>query len=172
MTYLIEKNVPFVIRLREDMYIETEDRRTFQFRALAAQTAQGKMDGLASWHAAYAGKIDCVSKGEKSGVANCFWSPRISPLPKMHCASYRKRWGIECLFADAKTRGFNIEDTHITAHGKLATLLAAVALAMTWGIPMRKSDNGSKGHPEKSSQAAFKVMVQGRVRCSAPLDLA
>ena len=34
---------------------------------------------------------------------------------------YRKRWGIECLFADAKTRGLNIEDTHITTPDKLAT---------------------------------------------------
>ena len=42
MTYLIEKNVPFVIRLREDMYIETEDRRPFQFRALLRKRRKGK----------------------------------------------------------------------------------------------------------------------------------
>ena len=67
MTYLIAKNVPFVIRLREDMYIETEDRRTFQFRALLAQTAQGKMDGLASWHAAYAGKSTAFRRAKNQG---------------------------------------------------------------------------------------------------------
>jgi len=26
---------------------------------------------------------------------------------------YRKRWGIECLFAHLKKRGFNTEDTHL-----------------------------------------------------------
>ena len=45
---------------------------------------------------------------------------------------YRRRWGVECLFADAKTRGLNIEDTHITHPDKLATLLVVVALAVTW----------------------------------------
>ena len=45
---------------------------------------------------------------------------------------YRKRWGIECMFGDAKTRGFNIEDTHITDPKKLASLLVIVALAVTW----------------------------------------
>jgi hypothetical protein len=39
---------------------------------------------------------------------------------------------VECMFADAKTRGFNIEDTHITEPDKLATLLLLVALAVTW----------------------------------------
>lgn len=34
---------------------------------------------------------------------------------------YGKRWGIECLFADAKTRGLNIEDTHIIAPTKLGS---------------------------------------------------
>lgn len=44
---------------------------------------------------------------------------------------YRKRWGIECMFADAKTRGLNLEDTHITDPDKLSTLLVLVALAVT-----------------------------------------
>ena len=34
--------------------------------------------------------------------------------------------------ADAKTRGLNIEDTHITDPDKLATLLVVIALAVTW----------------------------------------
>jgi hypothetical protein len=46
--------------------------------------------------------------------------------------AYRKRWGIECLFGDAKTRGLNLEDTRITDPGKLATLLGILALAISW----------------------------------------
>lgn len=44
---------------------------------------------------------------------------------------YRKCWWIECMFADAKTRGLNLEDTHITDPTKLATLLVLIALAVT-----------------------------------------
>ena len=36
------------------------------------------------------------------------------------------------MFADAKTRGLNLEDTHITDPVKLDTLMGIVALAMTW----------------------------------------
>lgn len=42
------------------------------------------------------------------------------------------RRGVECLFADTRTRRLNLEDTHITAPGKRDTLLAIVALAVTW----------------------------------------
>ncbi|MGY6696142.1 MAG: transposase, partial [Roseinatronobacter sp.] len=49
----------------------------------------------------------------------------------MGISLYRKRWGIECMFADAKTRGLNLEDTHITDPTKLATLLVLIALAVT-----------------------------------------
>ncbi|MEO1610518.1 MAG: transposase, partial [Pseudomonadota bacterium] len=45
---------------------------------------------------------------------------------------YRKRWSIECLFGDAKTRGFNLEDTRLLIPEKLSLLLALVALAIAW----------------------------------------
>ena len=46
--------------------------------------------------------------------------------------TYRKRWQIECLFGDSKTRGLNMEDTRITDPDKLSTLLVIVTLAITW----------------------------------------
>lgn len=45
---------------------------------------------------------------------------------------FRKRWGNECMFDYAKTRGFNIEDPKFTDPYKLATLFVLVALAVTW----------------------------------------
>src|SRR5215813_12010052 len=37
---------------------------------------------------------------------------------------YQKRWGIETLFAALKSRGFNLEDTHIQDPERLSRLLA------------------------------------------------
>jgi Transposase DDE domain len=48
--------------------------------------------------------------------------------------AYRKRWQIECLFGDTKTRGFNMEDTRLTQAAKLSLLLGLVALAMAWSM--------------------------------------
>ena len=52
------------------------------------------------------------------------------PAPKNALRLYRKRWGIECLFADAKTRGINIEDTHMTDHSKITISFTKVTLSM------------------------------------------
>ena len=46
--------------------------------------------------------------------------------------TYKKRWAIENLFGDTKTRGLNIEDTRLTIAKKLDLLLGLVALAVAW----------------------------------------
>ncbi|WP_055663483.1 transposase, partial [Jannaschia seosinensis] len=43
---------------------------------------------------------------------------------------YKKRWLIECLFADSKTRGLNLEDTRLTLASKLSLLIAITAIAI------------------------------------------
>ena len=43
---------------------------------------------------------------------------------------YRWRWFIECLFADSKTKGLNIEDTRLTFARKLSLLIAIAAIAI------------------------------------------
>ena len=45
---------------------------------------------------------------------------------------YRVRWGIETLFGCLKSRGFRLEETHVTDPERLAKLLALLALAFSW----------------------------------------
>jgi hypothetical protein len=45
---------------------------------------------------------------------------------------YSRRWQVETLFAALKTRGFNLEDTHLTHPTRLNTLLALLDLAFAW----------------------------------------
>ncbi len=57
----------------------------------------------------------------------------VSNRPAHHALTiYKKRWAIESLFGDAKTRGFNLEDTRLTIAKKLDLLLGLVALAVAW----------------------------------------
>ena len=44
---------------------------------------------------------------------------RLQPAGPTALAAYRKRWAIECLFGDAKTRGLNLEDTRLTSPASL-----------------------------------------------------
>jgi len=50
--------------------------------------------------------------------------------PKAALKRYRARWRIECLFANLKSRGFDLEATHLTIPGKLETLIACLAIAV------------------------------------------
>ena len=53
--------------------------------------------------------------------------------PRRALDLYRRRWGIGCLFADARTRGFNIGDTHITDPRQTPQPSLALSLsAVTW----------------------------------------
>ena len=52
--------------------------------------------------------------------------------PDKALSRYAQRWQIETLFSALKTRGFNLEDTHLTTPTRLNTLLALLALAFTW----------------------------------------
>jgi hypothetical protein len=45
---------------------------------------------------------------------------------------YRSRWGIETLFSGFKTRGFHLEDTHITDPVRLSRLVALLSIAYTF----------------------------------------
>jgi hypothetical protein len=42
------------------------------------------------------------------------------------------RWGIETLFGIFKSRGFNLEDTHLTDSERLSRLFALLTLALCW----------------------------------------
>lgn len=45
---------------------------------------------------------------------------------------YKNRWEIETLFACFKSRGFNLEDTHITEPDRINKLIAVLAITLCW----------------------------------------
>lgn len=149
MTYLTENNVLFSIRVRENMHIETEAGRLFQLRSLLRKRRRGQWKG---WLPGMARTPENLLRfeGRKIRGAELLLVATNIPAPKNALRLYRKRWGIECLFANAKTRGFNIEDTHITDPAKLATLLAVVALAMTWAYRCASQAMGRQGIRKKA----------------------
>ena len=46
--------------------------------------------------------------------------------------TYKKRWGIEVLFANLKRRGFDLEQTHLTEADRIEKLIALLTLAVCW----------------------------------------
>ena len=54
--------------------------------------------------------------------------------PSQALVIYAQRWEIETLFAAFKTRGFNLEDTHITNLERSERLFALLVVALVWVV--------------------------------------
>ena len=145
--YLIENKIPFDIRLRKDMHIETEDEREFQFSSLLRKYRRGQWKG---WLCGMARTPENLLRFEGKKIdGELIVVVTNIPAPKNALNLYRKRWGIECLFADLKTRGLNIEDTHMTNHIKLTTLLNMLTLSIVWAYRCASQKMGRKGIKRK-----------------------
>ena len=143
ITFLVENKVPFAIRLKEDILLRLEDGSLQKFRTLLRKHKRGSWQGwLKGMEPTSKNQLHVsakrIRKGELLIVATNLENARHG------FNLYRRRWAVECLFADARTRGLNIEDTHITHPDKLATLLVVVALAVTWAYRCATKTMGRK----------------------------
>jgi len=61
------------------------------------------------------------------------------------CEFYRRRFRIETFFSDQKSRGFNLQKSHLSHPDRIARLLIASCLAYVWiiylGVQARNSDD-------------------------------
>lgn len=160
LEFLNENNIPFVIRLKQDMLIRLEDGSWRQFRTLLRKRRRGAWQGwLSGMAVTHPNRLRFTAKRIKGGEALIVASNLEHNVPDL--ALYAKRWRVECLFADAKTRGLNIEDTHITDPDKLATLLVVAALALTWAYRcatrvMGRNTIGRKSHGRRE-KSCFRI---------------
>lgn len=149
MHFLNKNNVPFAIRLKEDMLIRLADGSLRQFRTLLRKRKRGTWEGwLNGMEASSDDRLRIAAKRIKGGELLIVATSLDDAGRGLNL--YRRRWGIECMFADAKTRGLNIEDTHITDPDKLATLLVVIALAVTWAYRCATRVMGRKAIPKNS----------------------
>jgi len=147
--FLSKNNIPFAIRLKENMQVRLEDGSLRQFRTLLRKRRRGSWTGwLSGTQTTPANRLRFAAKRIRDGELLIVATNLDDGRRGLNL--YRKRWDIECLFADAKTRGLNIEDTHITDTGKLATLLAIVTLALTWAYRCATCTMGRKAISRKT----------------------
>lgn len=149
MHFLNKNNIPFVIRVKEDMLIHLTDGNLRQFRTLLRKRKRGTWEGwLNGMEASSDDQLRFAAKRVKGGELLIVASNLDDAGRGLNL--YRRRWGIECMFADAKTRGLNIEDTHIIDPQKLDTLLVVIALAVTWAYRCATRSMGRKAIPKKA----------------------
>jgi hypothetical protein len=155
LKFLNDNSIKFAIRLREDLRVTTEDGcdlTLFARLRLAgrAQFLQARLGAREDAKASDAPLLNFAARRLKDE-----WLIVVSNIPaRQALAAYRKRWAIECMFGDAKTRGLNLEDTRLTNPRKLALLMALVALAIVWAGRTAATLLG-QGSPKRKSHGYF-----------------
>jgi hypothetical protein len=137
MAYLMAEKIPFVLRLRENQYVAREGYESWTVAAIARSLKRGDrmiLKGfcrLGQGDRRHAPGVRLVilrlATGELLALAT-------SSRPRHALARYRARWRIETLFGNLKTRGFNLEATHLADPAKLSTLLVLLALAVALSV--------------------------------------
>lgn len=111
------------------------------------------------------------------------WIVAMSAEPSyLSTLEYSRRWGIEPMFSDFKSRGFGLQHTQIQYPDRLGRLILVMALALYWAVstgmwdaaenptPSEKKDrNGSReSSPEASSPGSPEDSAQLSDLCSEP----
>jgi hypothetical protein len=170
MAHLARHNIPFVLRLRENQHVERQGYAAMPIAAIARDLKPGqKLILKQPCRLGRQGEAPPVrivilrlASGELLALAT-------TSKPRHALARYRARWKIECLFANLKTKGFNLEDTHLTCPRKLSLLLGILALAVALAAKSGAKAQNRKPIPlKKHGRPAASLFAHGRaVLCKA-----
>ena len=153
MDFLNQNNVPFAIRVKSQMRVSLKDGSTWSLKTLTRRKrARTTIHTWAGWLQGLQTTPQTSLSFAAKQLANAEWLIVATNLsdPKEALRTYRKRWGIECLFADTKTRGFNLEDTHMSNLDKISTMLALLTLAIVWSYRCATQQMGLRAIKRKA----------------------
>jgi hypothetical protein len=129
LDYLLSQPMmPFRIRIRENSYLGDE-KHELQTRIVFAHLKIGqsqllKRKKLLWGHSVYVGALRLSDNSLLTIIAPNYTATLIE--------DYAQRWGIETLFGIFKSRGFNLEDTHLVDSERLSRLFALLSIALCW----------------------------------------
>jgi hypothetical protein len=126
ISFFKENNIPYTIRIKQNTHISIV---TSDFSEPLIKI------------------VDCIKKGQRVYLQNVVIWGVVTNLcikrdifdgsflflitsfdPKEAAIRYKNRWKIEIMFSNFKSRGFNLEDTHMTDLKKLSLLIAVITI--------------------------------------------
>jgi hypothetical protein len=137
MAYLQHHKIPFILRLRENQHVVRDGYATWTIAGIAKHLGCGQKMTVKGWC-----RLGASAGDRAPGVRLVIMRLKTGELLALACSghprwaleNYRRRWTIETMFGNLKTKGFNMEDTHITDRDKLSTLCAVLALAVALSV--------------------------------------
>ncbi len=127
--YLRQRRIGFRIRVRSDTQLSTTRGRKVAAQRLFANYPVGQAVHLPGARSLWGATVYVAGarlvRGELLVVVSADQSVKM-------LAEYGVRWEIETLFGCLKTRGFRLEETHVTAAARVRKMVALLALAFCW----------------------------------------
>jgi len=125
--FLAKNKIPFVLRMKNNIYVEFDGKRIKIDTLVGAVVYQEKIQFNVMINGI---PVQLVATRSKEGNLVVVASMEINaPLNE-----YRLRWFIELFFKSAKSQGFRLEDTHITDPAKIKKLFALIALSILYAV--------------------------------------
>ncbi len=160
MRYLIEHEIPFDIRVRENMMVLYKGAR-MRVTSLFKGIPIGKAMTIRGMVTLGANKVYLQGERIVNSKTNKVEWLIVSTYHQAgeSIKRYGQRWYIENMFKDLKSNGFQLRCTHITDPERLSTLMCLLAIAYTWmiriGMWVKKRDpkmfkKKKHGRPAKS----------------------
>jgi hypothetical protein len=127
--YLIDKNILFRIRIKSNTQVANSRGSLVPVRNLFRHLLRGSYCILTGKRRIWGQDLYIIgfkmSDGDLVIIAT-------QEQPETALDDYKERWQIETLFGCLKTRGFDLEATHMTDPQRLEKLLAFAAIAFSW----------------------------------------
>jgi len=127
--YLIDKNILFRIRIKKNTKVGNSRGALVPVRNLFRHLPRGQYCILSGPRRLWGHSLYLIGGKMSDGTLVII---ATQDQPETALEDYKERWQIETLFECLKTRGFDLEATHMTDPQRLEKLLAFAALAFTW----------------------------------------
>ena len=126
--FLIEQKILFIIRVKQNFIVEIGEGGKLPIGRLRKWLSLKKVvnHSINLWGLSLYVSIE-RKRGAKEQMIVVSNFKFEDPL-----GMYRRRWEIETMFGCLKTRGFRMEDTHITDPDKIEKVVFVLAIAFCW----------------------------------------
>ena len=131
LTYLVEKKIPFRLRIKANHQITNTRGKLIKATKLCRTLKIGE-------RREFRGKRKLWTQSVYVGACRKEDSDNVIVISSEKSGKilleYGERWKIETLFGCLKTRGFRLEDTHLTHIERVSKLLSLLTLGVCWAM--------------------------------------
>ncbi len=130
LEFLMREKISYRLRIKANHELTDKHGRAMKARKLLQTARVGEAVICRRWRKLWGRYRVCVT-GRKRADGELLILISNEPSPEM-IEEYRRRWQIETLFGCLKSRGLDLEETHLRDSERLEKLLGLLALAICW----------------------------------------